>query len=124
MSLQEQLAQQQQQPVAAQLLRLRMGGGPPAAPKLWRPSRRLCAVLNDLREVRCKQGDLTATVRGSLPEAWWGALAGGGYILGSRLQLCQVSDFPPLYPTLLISVIVVITVIFVTMMFLLLLSLF
>ncbi|CAL8467397.1 g6934 [Coccomyxa elongata] len=86
---QEQLAQQQQ-PVAAQLLRLRMGGGPPAAPKLWRPSRRLCAVLNDLREVRCKQGDLTATVRGSLPPAWWGALAGGGYILGSRLQLCQV----------------------------------
>lgn len=41
-----------QQAVTAQLLRLRMGGTPPQ-PKLWRPSRRLCAVLNDLREVHC-----------------------------------------------------------------------
>jgi hypothetical protein len=41
-----------QQAVTAQLLRLRMEGTPPQ-PKLWRPSRRLCAVLNDLREVHC-----------------------------------------------------------------------
>ena len=41
-------------------------------------------------QVRCKQSDLTAAVRGCLPEAWWGADAGGGYVLGSRLQLCQV----------------------------------
>ncbi|KAK9909456.1 hypothetical protein WJX75_002539 [Coccomyxa subellipsoidea] len=85
---QEQLAPVQQA-VTAQLLRLRMGGTSPQ-PKLWRPSRRLCAVLNDLREVRCKQSDLTAAVRGCLPEAWWGTDAGGGYLLGSRLQLCQV----------------------------------
>ncbi|EIE24413.1 hypothetical protein COCSUDRAFT_61838 [Coccomyxa subellipsoidea C-169] len=89
----EKLCQEQLAPVqgtvTAQLMRLRMGGTPPQ-PKLWRPSRRLCAVLNDLREVRCKHSDLTAAVRGCLPAAWWGADAGGGYALGSRLQLCQV----------------------------------
>ena len=49
---QEQLPKPSAQAVAqaAQLLRLKTRAPPPA--RLWRPSRRLCALLNDLREVR------------------------------------------------------------------------
>ena len=50
-----------------------------------------------VHQVRCKQSDLTAAVRGCLPEAWWGTDAGGGYLLGSRLQLCQVGYHPLLH---------------------------
>ena len=49
--LQEQLPKSSAQAVAqaAQLLRLRTRAPVPA--RLWRPSRQLCALLNDLREV-------------------------------------------------------------------------
>jgi hypothetical protein len=87
---QEQLPKAPSQAVTAQLLRLAVQ--PKSAPsRPWRPSRRLCALLNDLREARAKQADLAAAVRSALPEPWWGADAGGQHILGSRLQLCQVT---------------------------------
>ena len=67
----------------------------------FQPSSTLCMLLNDLREIRSKQADLSNALRASLPADWWGGPAGGGrgenLRLGDRFKLCQVrwlSDCP------------------------------
>ncbi|KAK9817286.1 hypothetical protein WJX72_012224 [[Myrmecia] bisecta] len=55
-----------------------------------RTSPRLCLLLNDMREIRSKQADLAAAVRGSLPDGWWGAQSGWKTQLGDRFKLSQV----------------------------------
>jgi hypothetical protein len=47
-------------------------------------------------QARGKQAELAAAVRAGLPQEWWGAPAGpDGYILGSRMQMCQVQRTRP-----------------------------
>ena len=58
-------------------------GGPGASP-------RLCALLNDLRELRTKQGELTSALKGCVPPVWWGIDAGFKSQLGDRFKMCQV----------------------------------
>ncbi|DBA94911.1 hypothetical protein WJX77_007238 [Trebouxia sp. C0004] len=58
-------------------------GGPGA-------SARLCAYLNDMRELRTKQGELTAAFKACVPVAWWGTDAGYKSQLGDRFKMCQV----------------------------------
>ncbi len=58
-------------------------GGPGA-------SARLCAYLNDMRELRTKQGELTAAFKACVPAAWWGTDAGYKSQLGDRFKMCQV----------------------------------
>ncbi|KAK9821741.1 hypothetical protein WJX81_001109 [Elliptochloris bilobata] len=71
---------------------LGLRGRPPSASaqRGWRPSRRLCTLLNDLREARCRQAELCATLRACLPDGWWGAPVGSRLALGDRFRLCQV----------------------------------
>lgn len=60
----------------------------------FQPSSTLCMLLNDLREIRSKQADLSNAVRGRLPAEWWGRSAEEGLKekmrLGDRFKLCQV----------------------------------
>ena len=58
-------------------------GGPGASP-------RLCALLNDLRELRTKQGELTNALKACVPPVWWGVDAGYKSQLGDRFKMCQV----------------------------------
>ena len=58
-------------------------GGPGASP-------RLCALLNDLRELRTKQGELTSALKACVPPVWWGIDAGFKSQLGDRFKMCQV----------------------------------
>ena len=60
-----------------------------ASARGWRPSRRLCTLLSDLREARCRQAELGAALRGCLPDSWWGAPVGLRLLLGDRFRLCQ-----------------------------------
>lgn len=53
-------------------------------------STRLCAYLNDMRELRTKQGELTAAFKACVPPAWWGTDAGFKSQLGDRFKMCQV----------------------------------
>ena len=53
-------------------------------------SARLCAYLNDMRELRTKQGELTAAFKACVPAAWWGTDAGYKSQLGDRFKMCQV----------------------------------
>ncbi|KAL3163210.1 hypothetical protein ABBQ32_009612 [Trebouxia sp. C0010 RCD-2024] len=53
-------------------------------------SARLCAYLNDMRELRTKQGELTAAFKACVPPAWWGTDAGFKSQLGDRFKMCQV----------------------------------
>lgn len=65
-----------------------LGQGPPdGAPGA---SARLCAYLNDMRELRTKQGELTAAFKACVPPAWWGTDAGFKSQLGDRFKMCQV----------------------------------
>ena len=65
-----------------------LGQGPPdGAPGA---STRLCAYLNDMRELRTKQGELTAAFKACVPPAWWGTDAGFKSQLGDRFKMCQV----------------------------------
>jgi len=70
---------------------LGMGARPASASALrgWRPSRRMCTLLSDLREARGRQAELCAALRGGLPAGWWGAPVGGRLLLGDRFRLCQ-----------------------------------
>ena len=58
--------------------------GAPAA------SARLCGYLNDMRELRTKQGEMTAAFKACVPPAWWGTDAGYKSQLGDRFKMCQV----------------------------------
>lgn len=60
-------------------------------------SARLCAYLNDMRELRTKQGELTAAFKACVPPAWWGTDAGFKSQLGDRFKMCQVLALAPLY---------------------------
>ena len=50
--------------------------------------------MNDLREIRSKQADLSNAMRRSLPPDWWGRTADSNLKeklrLGDRFKLCQV----------------------------------
>ena len=50
--------------------------------------------MNDLREIRSKQADLSNAMRRNLPPDWWGRTADGNLKeklrLGDRFKLCQV----------------------------------
>ena len=59
-------------------------------------SARLCAYLNDMRELRTKQGELTAAFKACVPPAWWGTDAGFKSQLGDRFKMCQVHASMPL----------------------------
>ena len=68
-----------------------LGQGPPdGAPGA---STRLCAYLNDMRELRTKQGELTAAFKACVPPAWWGTDTGFKSQLGDRFKMCQVHAF-------------------------------
>lgn len=58
-------------------------------------SARLCAYLNDMRELRTKQGELTAAFKACVPPAWWGTDAGFKSQLGDRFKMCQVHALAP-----------------------------
>lgn len=70
----------------------RSGSTPPRAS--FQPSRTLCMLMNDLREIRSKQADLSNAMRRSLPPDWWGRTADSNLKeklrLGDRFKLCQV----------------------------------
>ena len=76
-------------PARRGLLGLRGRPASAAAQRGWRPSRRLCTLLNDLREARCRQAELCAALRACLPGGWWGAPVGPRLALGDRFRLCQ-----------------------------------
>lgn len=68
-------------------------------PPSFHPSSRLCMLLNDLREARSQQAELSGAVRTRLPGGWWGsagpAESGRGadsLRLGDRFKLCQVHN--------------------------------
>ena len=59
-------------------------------PAPWRPSTRLCALLNDLRELRTKVEDVAGRMQQHMPAAWDTAkLTELG--LGQSFTACQVS---------------------------------
>ena len=43
-----------------------------------------------MRELRTKQGELTAAFKACVPPAWWGTDAGFKSQLGDRFKMCQV----------------------------------
>jgi hypothetical protein len=76
---------------------LGIGARPATASALrgWRPSRRMCTLLSDLREARGRQAELCVALRGGLPAGWWGAPVGGRLLLGDRFRLCQARPRAP-----------------------------
>eukprot|EP00884_Botryococcus_braunii_P016826 jgi/Botrbrau1/3827/Bobra.0183s0055.2 len=56
---------------------------------LYRPNELVCALLNDLREARNRQNELSGTMRSSVPGAWWGMCTLGKMTLGDHFKMSQ-----------------------------------
>lgn len=61
----------------------------------FQASSTLCMLLNDLREIRSRQADLSGLLRGMVDAQWWGSVTQGSQgqssKLGDRFKVCQVS---------------------------------